>query len=106
MNTLHIVESCVRREKALLHYGKICVFEKIFRNINAYKIKKLVKSDTLKSIKNTKIENFFDIKQIKTDVRTLKIILNHRQKKNNCKNIINVNLNNPTLTMNIKRATV
>lgn len=45
------------------------------------KLKKLVKSDTLKSIKNTKIENFFDIKQIKTDVRTLKIILNHRQKK-------------------------
>lgn len=96
----------LEEKKALLHYGKICVFEKIFRNINAYKIKKLVKSDTLKSIKNTKIENFFDIKQIKTDVRTLKIILNHRQKKNNCKNIINVNLNNPTLTMNIKRATV
>lgn len=97
----------LEEKKALLNYGKICVFEKIFRNINAYKIKKLVKSDTLKSIKNTKIENFFDIKQIKTDVRTLKIILNHRQKKkNNCKNIINVNLNNPTLTMNIKRATV
>lgn len=71
----------LEEKKALLHYGKICVFEKIFRNINAYKIKKLVKSDTLKSIKNTKIENFFDIKQIKTDVRTLKIILNHRQKK-------------------------
>lgn len=70
------------------------------------KLKKLVKSDTLKSIKNTKIENFFDIKQIKTDVRTLKIILNHRQKKTTAKNIINVNLNNPTLTMNIKRATV
>lgn len=71
----------LEEKKALLNYGKICVFEKIFRNINAYKIKKLVKSDTLKSIKNTKIENFFDIKQIKTDVRTLKIILNHRQKK-------------------------